>query len=780
MRAFHYSIVLFFIFIITTCSVAQNKLTLSKNGKTDYIIVLPDKPTVVEQTAANELAEHLKAVTGANFSIQKETKANASKSQILVGNSQRAKLILPNVNAAQLPYDGIVVKSIGKTLILLGHPQRGTLYAVNTFLEDVVGIRWWTSTESFIPQKPTLNIPEQNIQYAPDLINREAFYLDPITNGVFASRMKCNGHNPPITEEYGGHNLMLYDVHSFFKILPPDKYFTAHPDWYSEIDGVRTYRRGQLCLTNDAMRKELTRNALEAIRKNPGIKFISISQNDNWGYCRCKHCKAIAEEEGSQSGPLIRFVNQVAEDIEKEFPDVWVETLAYGYTENTPKHVKPRKNVVIRFCSGGSAFAQPLGEGEQNKPLRDEIEKWSHISGHLFIWDYVTNFGGFLLPHPNLRVLAPNIRFFIKNHAISLFEQGDFQCAAGDFVRMRAWVISHLIWNPALDDKKLFDEFITGYYGINAAPYIKEYWKLLLDRAEQSGVYLNINLPSTNGWLDPATLDKAVNLMNKAVSVTKDETLRKRILRDKLPIDHVLLKEYPVLRRKADVSGTPFVGLTNPKFALDDFFSRCKQSNITTIRENDRAFDLYEKSLREQYIKYPEPEICKGLPKNSWFDVQNFVDYRLFEGGTWTFLINDAKASDGQAIKMSNATTNYLNYVLDETILDMRPSGSQIAETPVYRIYAATRCEVGTNDSITLTCGVHDEKTKTELGNKSFHVSAMSGTEYHWLDIGAFALKPNPSTQNSYYDRQYLWFSLEHPDKVSAIYIDRIVIVREK
>ena len=162
--------------------------------------MLPTEPTAIEQTAAKELEEHLKAVTGADFSIVKETETDTTKPQLIVGNTKRLKELLPDLDIAKIPYDGIVIKSVGNNIVFVGHPQRGTLYAVNTFLEDAVGVRWWTSTESFIPKKPTLIVPPQNVEYAPKLIHRETYYLDAL-DGVFASRMKCNGHHVRVTSE---------------------------------------------------------------------------------------------------------------------------------------------------------------------------------------------------------------------------------------------------------------------------------------------------------------------------------------------------------------------------------------------------------------------------------------------------------------------------------------------------------------------------------------------------------------------------------------------------
>ena len=94
-------------------------------------------------------------------------------------------------------------------------------------------------------------------------------------------------------------------VHTFFPLLPPEKYFDEHPEWYSEIDGKRKHEHAQLCLTNDEMRKELTRNALAVLRNDPGAGVISISQNDWHGRCQCAKCRAVEEEEGAPSGLLL-------------------------------------------------------------------------------------------------------------------------------------------------------------------------------------------------------------------------------------------------------------------------------------------------------------------------------------------------------------------------------------------------------------------------------------------------------------------------------------------
>ncbi|MBO7680844.1 MAG: DUF4838 domain-containing protein, partial [Thermoguttaceae bacterium] len=376
----------------------ESALRLANNAATDYTIILPEEPTAVQKTAAEELASFLNQVTGANFAILPESQAGDKQKLLVIGPSALSKTLLSRAGAeeeASIGQDGIILQTIGDSLVLSGHPDRGPLYAVYTFLEDCVGIRWWTSTESTIPSRPRLEVEVAPVRYAPKVISRESFYRDPLSGregGIFSARMKTNGHFNPVPAEYGGHMPILFWAHSFGQILPPGKYFDEHRDWYALIDGKREKER-QLCLTNPEMKAQFIRNTLDALRKAPDSRFVSVSQNDCGGWCQCPECQKLFEENGSQAGPLITFVNEVAEAIEQEFPNVLVETLAYNDSRFAPAKVKPRDNVVVRLCSIEYSFLTPLADGGPiNQSFLDCVEKWSAISKNLYIWDYVTNF----------------------------------------------------------------------------------------------------------------------------------------------------------------------------------------------------------------------------------------------------------------------------------------------------------------------------------------------------------------------------------------------------
>ncbi|MCK5849863.1 MAG: DUF4838 domain-containing protein, partial [Kiritimatiellae bacterium] len=350
-------------------------------------------------------------------------------------------------------------------------------YGVYELLEKHGGYRWYSSWHNKIPKLDKWVIPELNDTQTPAFVVREPFWHD-MFKGDFAARSRSNGNRPNLKEKHGGKIRFgggMF-VHTFNALCSPDKYFDEHPEYFSLVKGKRLREHSQLCLTNPDVLKIVTEETLKRIRKDPTANVFSVSQNDWRNPCECPTCKAIDDKEGSHAGTMIQFVNKVAEAVEKEFPDVWIETLAYQYTRKPPKFVKPRHNVVPRLCTIECDFSHPLNQSEyeQNKSFMTDISGWSKMTDKLFIWDYVTNFRHYIGPFPNVLSLQENIKIFRDNHVVALFEQGAYNGAHGEFAELKAWLIAKLLWNPDQDVNVLIDDFMTGYYGA-AARYVKEY-----------------------------------------------------------------------------------------------------------------------------------------------------------------------------------------------------------------------------------------------------------------------------------------------------------------
>ena len=733
-------------------------LVLATGGTSEYVICVPSDPSPVERTAAEELQQHLAAVTGVTLPIRGEDAVPLTSPQIVVGQGQRLAELAPEVAPEQLGVDGIVVQTRGPHLLLVGRPPRGTLYAVSTFLQDVVGCRWWTSTESRLPERPELRIEPLAIEYSPPLHSRAAFYRDAF-DPVFSARMKLNGHHHRIPAEYGGHRAFCGFVHTFYPLVPPEKYFELHPEWYSQIGGERRFERAQLCLTNQAMREQLVQNALERLRRQPDAQFLSVSQNDWYGRCECAACLAVEEREGSPAGPLLHFVNAVAEQIEREFPEVLVETLAYQYTRRPPRHVRPRENVVIRLCSIECSFVQTLADGPQNREFREDIEGWSRIAPRLFVWDYVTNFSSYILPHPNLRVLGPNIRFFAANQVIGLFEQGDAGSSIGDFVRLRAWLLARLMWQPELDEQALIDEFLAGYYGA-AGPHLRAYLERIHDAAEASGVYLRCFMNDTSSWLELEDLNAATEFFARAEeAVADDPELARRVRRERMPLDHVWLNRYHTLRLAARLQGLPFRGPEDPQAAAEEFIALAHEFRVGTHREH-QTFDDYEPALRRRFrAAAPPPALCRDLPPERWID---FPDHLLNRSrpGEWTFEVEDPQASDGHALRMPGDH--------HEWALQSRFTRDLAAGSP-WRCYVVARCEATAESGLAMTMGIYDARERRSVVHRRIEVEEAAGSEYRVFDLGSHVLRED----------MYLWVAPpRRPGEVESVYVDRVFLVR--
>jgi hypothetical protein len=295
------------------------------------------------------------------------------------------------------------------------------------------------------------------------------------------------------------------------------------------------------------------------------------------------------------------------------------------------------------------SFAQPLAAGEHNAAFRRDIEEWSRIASNLCIWDYTINFRNRLMPHPNIQVFAPNIRFFVQHGATGIFEQGESSCYISDFVRLRAWLLAHLLWNPESDERELMVGFLDGYYGAAGKPLL-EYLDLIGEAVTESGVRLEcVGGAGTSAYLSLDPMNQATRLFQQALeAVADDPVLSLRVRREKLPLDHVWLTRYEGFKLSAERSGNEFLGPADPLAACDEFFQfigRIKSGKTWTSRQ-----DNYEESLRARFRPArPPPQQCVGLPKENWKAIQD-SQYRSDDAERWIRRTDDAGASDGRAI----------------------------------------------------------------------------------------------------------------------------------
>ena len=281
-------------------------------------------------------------------------------------------------------------------------------------------------------------------------------------------------------------------------------------------------------------------------------------------------------------GSVLEFINALA----ARFPDKTVSTLSYQYTRRPPKTLKPADNVLIMLCSIECNRSRPLATDPASESFRSDVEDWSEICDNVFIWDYVVQFSNLVSPFPNLRVLQPNVQFFVEHGAKGMFAQGSRE-VSDEFAELRSYLLAKLLWNPDCDLEQAMDVFLRGYYGPAAAP-IREYIDLMHDALEASGADLSIyGGPghAKESYLTEDLVSRYASLFNEAERlVADDQVLLTRVERARMPLMFAQLE----LRYGA---------ATERRVLLERFVGLCERNQVRRLTEWGRPPAEYQEQM---------------------------------------------------------------------------------------------------------------------------------------------------------------------------------------
>jgi len=364
-----------------------------------------------------------------------------------------------------------------------------------------LGVHWWTPTESTIPARQTIQVPELDLREVPKFEYRDLMAVDTQTpkGHLWMARNKMNGmaslswqESPELDKlggRYpftGGHFLHGYNARMKESGMP------IKEEMWSLVGGKRL-PDSQPCLTNHDAVAAVAAGAIKELKAHPTAKFVSVGHEEQrFGYCQCANCAAVVAQEGP-GGLLVQFANQVAELVEKEVPDGHIITSAYAWACEPPKTLKLRDSIVIGYDPLTCDYAHPLSSKHDenvniendfqrgahyisrpgdNQRIRREIAGWSKIAKKLILYDYVGS--NRCLPYPDLDARLSNMKYYADHGFAGAFTIGGLHTSGGEFDGLRTWLIAKTCWNPEADGKALLSEFLQGYYG-PAAPAIQKY-----------------------------------------------------------------------------------------------------------------------------------------------------------------------------------------------------------------------------------------------------------------------------------------------------------------
>ena len=309
------------LFLLTMCQTVHAADILFTEGHSAYSIVLTGEASLSEQTAAKELQTVLREISGATLPIVNYP----VKKCIYIGWMPQTGVPRPAATD-----DSYTYKTTDGNLYIFGGSERGTMFGVFSFLERELNVHWYTSSFTKITKQRQYKLGNLFHHEKPVIRQRLDFYYDALRHHDWSAHNLINTQYQLKDTPYGKMS-SYWGMHTFHSLMPPSVYFKEHPEYYSVYKGQRS-EKAQLCLSNKRMRLELTKNLLDVIAKNPGYWCYDVSQNDNSWPCECASCQKLVKKYGGHSGALLWFVNQVANEVKKTCPDIYIGTFAYRYT----------------------------------------------------------------------------------------------------------------------------------------------------------------------------------------------------------------------------------------------------------------------------------------------------------------------------------------------------------------------------------------------------------------------------------------------------------------
>lgn len=540
-------------------------------------LVVPEDATDAEQTAAKVFADFWKQRTGETIGISTR---NQGLINVWIGRAVLQTELIEADELESLGQDGFIIRAFtpsrrqremgaGKQLIIAALTDAGTINGVYEFLERYAGIRWITPGLVGVSKTPFV-LNDVECVFRPCFQERQSGFNALIADEDETGYLRAHKFRQPFAHGPFGEG-------AFYWLLPPERFFAQHPEYFAELRGARTawpnWRdaqadgaipgpAGQLCCSNPdtaaaIVREVVTLHAAGATPADADVaarraavlageahNVVNVSPMPWGGACECGACREIDEREGSPAGSLLTLVNRVAQGLRESLPDaaLHVHVLLPPYARRPPASLRPEANVSIQLSMAGCDYLRPLNDAQcaPNAAFVEDIEGWSRCANDLYVWDFGANLANPLRPHPNLHVFQSNYQLLDRCRVTGVYVQARAagERGPGDFDALRSYVIAEALWDPDFPSDQAREDFLSRYYG-PAAKFMRDYWALLQRRAVATHVYLHPH--QDLHWLDFETVSAADALFQGALSAKISDDVRRRLERDYLGLQYAAL-----------------------------------------------------------------------------------------------------------------------------------------------------------------------------------------------------------------------------------------------
>lgn len=484
------------------------------------------------ERAPDALQRRLMAISGVQLPVNPKGVAVSpgTTNVVLLGAEAATQAhALTREEIARQGWQGFVVRADAGRIVIAGETRHGTAYGVYRFLERQ-GCRFYAPACEELPAKTA-------VLRVCDFAEKPFFDAKRISGGysILAQPSDVLGDPRQAEDPEMWKNSTLWIDHTAPYLVPIRKYYDEHPDYFAlRADGRRlpkdtTDVRVMVCTTHPDVLRISAERALRWIEIQKDRSIFCVTQGDDHEWCACERCRAMVYEPGNYSDAMLGWVNHVAREVAKRYPDKILLCFAYGPTQPPPVKLRPERNVVVLYAAWPNATSAPCGvrdfDAPENIVAYTEITGWLKVApDNVGLYDY--NSGGAY----TLNGMAWKVKWSAR-HGL----RGFWYCGTNlSFQPLFTYVHAQLNWDPFQDIEPLKRRFVNAYYG-PAAPVMGRVIDAIYDRIEYGHYDARMHsVPPADYFTKPfveATLrdfDQAVELLAQVKSPVAQEVMNDR------------------------------------------------------------------------------------------------------------------------------------------------------------------------------------------------------------------------------------------------------------
>lgn len=727
------------------------RLTLASDHKTRYHVYVGANADAMTLQAASDLSTYLKRITGASYTPLSDDNAPQDGPVLVVGTDNLiARKLCPSLSLASLGASGFVFCTSGENIVIAGATPRGTMYGVNWFLDRVIGVKWLAPDATYVPSDPTLVINAVNERQVPRFAYREILSAEGEDKAYRAHNLldgESHGTSfsptPAALDDWDHSWLAKGGDATLWDLLPRDKYLKDHPDWYAG---------GQVAMMNPDVRRIMAGEIVARLKALPDYKQVWFGIHDmDWGWDMDEVSQKFANQHGGvASAPYLDLIEDVAKQVRAVMPGARFAFNAYHWGFTPPTGMTMPDYILVYPMTIQVDYSTPLNAG-RNEQLGKSLAGWNAMAKHMFVWDHVTNFAGFLQPTPNIYPIASSIQWLATLPNVSgYFAEGSWMTPGAEFATLRAWMIARLLWQPNQDARALVAEYCHAYFGA-ASPQMIAYIDAMHAALAASGDVLSEKTPVGMAMFTPAFVSRSDALFDEAEhSVANDPQLLARVRQARMPLDYV------ILARRSEYKATA-TGLA-PGWQLDEtkrlarLQQAMKAAHVTVYRQ-DGDLNALNELLSIDRKPASAPTQAASLAAKDWRDIQD-LDFELYSSAK---IVADSHASDGAAVKMQGDASDWA----------MQLKFDKLPREGKWDLYANVRAE-GAASAGSIRVGSYPPM------NRFNEVSASTVADGNYHSV---AIPGGPFSYNADHE-QGVYVQAAGMPAGSSVMIDRVIAIR--